>query len=80
MNDGSSGSTPNGPTHHDGPDRRERAQHFANEASAQVEQARLLFDDLNHRATQFIRARPGTALLGALALGWVVGKLASRNR
>jgi hypothetical protein len=39
----------------------------------------VLLDDFNQRALAFIRERPGTALLGALALGFVVGKLASRS-
>jgi ElaB/YqjD/DUF883 family membrane-anchored ribosome-binding protein len=30
-------------------------------------------------ATNFIRDRPVAALVGAVALGWVVGKLASRR-
>ena len=30
-------------------------------------------------ATQFVRERPAAALLGALAVGWLVGKLASRR-
>mgnify|MGYP001550303814 CR=1 FL=1 len=33
---------------------------------------------LNERALTFIRDRPVTCLVGALALGFVVGKIASR--
>ena len=33
---------------------------------------------LNERAISFIRARPATCLLGALALGFIVGKIAAR--
>lgn len=61
------------------PDVRHRIGEAAHEASAQLEHARVLLDDFNQRALAFIRERPGTALLGALALGFVVGKLASRS-
>ena len=60
--------------------RRERIQEIAQEANAQVEHAKLVFDDLNTRVVAFIRERPGTAILGALALGWIVGKLASSKK
>lgn len=79
MNDGPRHGGGNGASH-DGPEPREKVQQFAREAGAQMEHARMVFDDLNERAIAFIRARPGTALLGALALGWVVGRIASRNR
>lgn len=61
------------------PDMRHRIGEVAHEATAQLENARVLLDDFNQRALAFIRERPGTALLGALALGFVVGKLASRS-
>jgi hypothetical protein len=32
-----------------------------------------------HKVAVFVRENPGTALLGALAVGFVVGKLASRR-
>lgn len=60
-------------------DVRHRIGEVAHEASARIEHARVLLDDFNQRAVAFIRERPGTALLGALALGFVVGKLASRS-
>lgn len=78
MNDGSHHGGGNGATH-DGPG-REKVQQFARDAGAQMEHARMVFDELNERAIAFIRARPGTALLGALAIGWVVGRIASRDR
>jgi hypothetical protein len=60
-------------------DLRHRIGDVAQEAGARIEHARVLLDDFNQRALAFIRERPGTALLGALALGFVVGKLASRS-
>lgn len=76
MNDGSTfGGNGNGAS-----DPRQKVEEFAREASAQVEHARMVFDDYNDRIAAFIRERPGTALLGALALGFVVGKIASKAR
>ena len=45
----------------------------------QLEQAKAALTDWNQRAQTFIRERPGTALLGAVALGYLVGRLASRR-
>lgn len=61
----------------EGNGRAERVKDMAREANAQVEHAKLVFDDLNTRAVTFIRERPGTAIVAALALGYIVGKLAS---
>jgi len=57
---------------------RQRVQQFARDASAQVEQARMFLEDINERMSAFVRERPGTALLSAVALGWVIGKIASK--
>ena len=35
-------------------------------------------DDINERTRAFVRDRPGAALLGAFAIGWLVGKIASK--
>ncbi len=43
------------------------------------QQARASLGDLNTRVTTFIRERPGTCLIGALAVGYVIGKLAARR-
>ena len=78
MNDGSSGAGGyggDGAAFH-----RQKVEEFAREASAQVEHARMVFDEINERALAFIRERPGTALLGALALGYLVGKIASKAK
>jgi hypothetical protein len=59
-------------------DGRQRIQQFADRASEQAEHARLAFEDLNERVLELVRERPGAALLGAVALGYVVGKIASK--
>lgn len=44
-----------------------------------LEEARERMVAWNQAATTFIRKNPGTALLGAVAIGYLVGKLASRR-
>lgn len=44
----------------------------------QLEMARERLEDLNTQIVTFVRERPGTCLVGALAVGFVVGKLAAR--
>jgi ElaB/YqjD/DUF883 family membrane-anchored ribosome-binding protein len=44
----------------------------------QVREAARRLDALNDDVTDFIRENPGTCLLGALAIGILIGKLASR--
>ncbi len=64
-------------------DNAERFEDRARELEAQfgphLEQARQNLTDLNRRVGNFIRENPGTCILGALAFGFVVGKLASRR-
>jgi hypothetical protein len=45
----------------------------------QIEDARRNLGDLNNKVVKFIREHPGTCLLGALAVGFVVGRIASRR-
>ncbi len=57
----------------------DRARELEAQFGPHLEQARQNLTDLNRRVTNFIRENPGTCLLGALAFGFVVGKLASRR-
>ncbi len=57
----------------------ERAREMQARIAPQLEEARENLIDLNQRAIAFIKERPGTCLLGALAFGFIVGKLASRR-
>ncbi len=57
----------------------ERARELQARIAPQIEEARRNLSDLNERAKAFIRERPGTCLVGALAFGFIVGKLASRR-
>jgi len=44
----------------------------------QIEEAAQNLTELNTRVVGFIRANPGTCLIGAVAVGFLIGKLASR--
>ena len=45
----------------------------------QIEEAAAQLNEVNERVKTFIRANPGTTLLGAAAIGFLVGKWASRR-
>lgn len=57
----------------------DRARELAERVGPQIEQARENLTQLNTRVTTFIRQNPGTCLIGALAFGFIVGKIASRR-
>jgi ElaB/YqjD/DUF883 family membrane-anchored ribosome-binding protein len=44
----------------------------------QVREAARRLDTLNDDVTDYVRENPGKCLLGALAVGVIIGKLASR--
>ena len=44
-----------------------------------IEEAKEQLDVMNKRVQGFIRENPGTALIGALGIGYLIGKLASRR-
>lgn len=45
----------------------------------QIEQATEQLQEINVRVKDFIKKNPGTTLLGAAALGFIIGKWASRR-
>ncbi len=57
----------------------DRARELQAKLAPQIEQAREALGTFNEKAKAFIRERPGTCLLGALAVGYLVGRLASRR-
>lgn len=57
----------------------EQARLLQEKFGPQIAQARENFDQLNRRVTTFIKENPTTCLLGALAVGFLVGKIASRR-
>jgi ElaB/YqjD/DUF883 family membrane-anchored ribosome-binding protein len=51
---------------------------MTDEAAQMAEQARVALEQAQEHVTNFIRERPLVCLAGALAIGYVVGKLVSR--
>lgn len=58
---------------------QDRARELQERIVPQIEEARRNLVDLNTRTISFIRANPGTCLIGAVAVGFIIGKLASRR-
>jgi ElaB/YqjD/DUF883 family membrane-anchored ribosome-binding protein len=58
---------------------QDRAREVQERIVPQIEEARRNLVDLNSRTIAFIRANPGTCLIGAVAVGFLIGKLASRR-
>jgi len=56
---------------------QQKAQDVQERIQPQIDEARRSLSDLNTRITDFIRERPGACLLGALAVGFVIGRIAS---
>jgi len=57
----------------------QKAREVQERLGPKIEEAKRGLDDLNTRIKAFVRQRPGVCLLGALALGFVVGRIASRR-
>jgi len=58
---------------------QDKARQLQDTVLPQLDEARRNLEDLNTRAASFIRANPGTCLLGAIAVGFIVGRIASRR-
>ncbi|HME92479.1 MAG TPA: hypothetical protein VKE49_13700 [Myxococcaceae bacterium] len=56
-----------------------KARELQARVGPEIREAARGLEDLNARIVEFIRQRPGTCLLGALAFGFIVGKIASRR-
>lgn len=56
----------------------ERIEEAQARIAPQIDQARQTLNEINEKSTSWIRQNPGTALVGAVALGFLVGKIASR--
>lgn len=57
----------------------QRARELEQALAPQLEGVKARLAALNDEVKSFVRANPGTSLLGAVAVGFVVGKLASRR-
>lgn len=58
---------------------QDRAREIQERIVPQIDEARRNLVDLNNRVVTFIRANPGTCLIGAVAVGFLIGKIASRR-
>lgn len=56
-----------------------KARELSSRVGPEIRETAQGLGDLNSRIVAFIRRRPGTCLLGALAFGFIVGKIASRR-
>lgn len=45
----------------------------------QIDESKRKLIVLHHRVTTYIRANPGKCLLGALATGYIIGRIARRK-
>ncbi len=65
-------------------DEKPEAAGTANEGQARpslsVEEVKARLEEINERIKAFIRERPAACLLGALALGYLVARVARRER
>lgn len=58
---------------------QDKARQLQENLLPQIEDARRNLEDMNTRVVTFIRANPGTCLLGAVAVGFIIGRIASRR-
>lgn len=58
---------------------QDKARQLQENMMPQLEDARRNLEEMNNRVVGFIKANPGTCLLGAVALGFIVGRIASRR-
>jgi ElaB/YqjD/DUF883 family membrane-anchored ribosome-binding protein len=58
---------------------QDKARQLQENLLPQLDEARRNLEDVNTRVVSFIRANPGTCLLGAVAVGFIVGRIASRR-
>jgi ElaB/YqjD/DUF883 family membrane-anchored ribosome-binding protein len=58
---------------------QDRAREIQERIVPQIEEARRNLVDMNTRVVSFIQANPGTCLIGAVAVGFLIGKIASRR-
>jgi ElaB/YqjD/DUF883 family membrane-anchored ribosome-binding protein len=57
----------------------ETAREIGARVKPQIEEARRRFSSLNESATDYIKENPGKCLVGAIAVGYLIGKIASRR-
>lgn len=61
------------------PDTRERLEEQYHSIEQQVVQTRAQLQEFNEQAVTFIRQNPGWCILGAVTVGYLVGRMASKR-
>jgi hypothetical protein len=54
------------------------AREISERVRPQIEEAKRRLGKINEKVTGFVKEHPGKCLIGALAVGYIVGKIASR--
>ena len=57
----------------------ETARELGERVRPQIENAKQRLSSMNDSMTDYIKANPGKCLVGALAVGYLIGKIASRR-
>jgi ElaB/YqjD/DUF883 family membrane-anchored ribosome-binding protein len=57
----------------------ETAREIGERVRPQIDEAKRKLESLNTSAVSFIKENPGKCLVGAVALGYLIGKIASRR-
>jgi hypothetical protein len=56
----------------------EAARAFEDRVRPRIDEAKQQLSDLNGKVTSFIKENPGKCLLGAVAVGYIIARLARR--
>jgi len=57
----------------------ETAREIGARVRPQIDEAKRKLESMNTSAVSFIKENPGKCLVGAVALGYLIGKIASRR-
>ena len=60
-------------------DARQKLEHHYRELEQTYDDTRARIEEFNEQAVHFIRENPAICIVGALAAGYLVGRLASRR-
>jgi len=56
----------------------QRAREIGDRVRPQIEDAKRKLESINDQVTDYIKENPGKCVLGAVALGFLIGKIARR--
>ena len=61
-------------------DIEDNARKFTDRLQPQIDEAKQRLEDANGRITAFVQEHPGACLVGAIALGYAIARIARRQR